>query len=584
MTGRTYECDVLVIGSGAAGLSAAATAGVEGLKVLVVEKDSHFGGTTATSGGVSWIAESPHARREGLNDTVEDARRYIEACIEKYGRRFDTDRIDAYLANGAPMVDFMERNTRVRWAGVAYFPDYHPELPGHSDKARALNPAAYDAQKLPRELRKSLKWPWTKITFMGLQVSAASREQHHFYNASRSLVSSAYVAWLLAKQARDLLLYGRSKRLVNGNALVAMLAHSCHDFNVPIWTSSPAVELINEEGRVRGAIVDRGGERIRVEAAKGVVLASGGFSWDVKRRKPLYPHEAAGAHHYPFGTSQDTGDGARMAESVGGFFSSEVTNAAAWAPATAVPQRGGKVLNLPHQRTYAKPGMIAVTRKGTRFTNDALDYHDMVQEMVRACAGEADVEAFVIGDHRAVRKYGFGIVVKPYPFPIRPHIKAGYLFRAATIAELAEKAGIDPAALVATVARFNEHAVEGKDPEYHRGETEYDRLQGDPAVKPNPCLAPIVKPPFYALKMVAGDSGSFAGLRTDQFARVLDRHSDPVAGLYAAGNDMESIFSGDYPGGGVTIGPAMVFGYIAARHMAGKTIAGGSEARAGSGR
>jgi succinate dehydrogenase/fumarate reductase flavoprotein subunit len=573
MSETRYACDVLVIGSGAAGLAAAVTAGAEGLKTLVVEKDSHFGGTTATSGGVAWIAESPHAKREGLDDTLAEARRYIQACIEKYGRRFDAERIDTYLANGPKMVEFMESRTRLRWAGVAYFPDYHPELPGHSDKARALNPAEYDAQKLPRELRKSLKWPWTKITFMGLQVSAASREQHHFYNASRSPVSAAYVTWLLAKQARDLLLYGRSKRLVNGNAVIAMLAHSCADFDVPIWVSSPAVELTEDGGRVTGAIVDHAGTRVRVEAAKGVVLASGGFSWDQKRRKEIYPHEAAGAHHYPFGTTQDTGDGARLAESVGGYFSSDVTNAAAWAPATPVPQRDGSVLNLPHQRTYAKPGMIAVTRKGVRFTNDAVDYHDMVQEMIRACAGEKDVEAFVIGDHPAVRKYGFGIVVKPYPFPIRPHLRAGYLFKGNTIAELADKAGIARDALVATVERFNKYAREGQDPDFHRGATAYDRLQGDPEVKPNPTLAPIVGPPFYALKMVAGDSGSFAGLRTDQFARVLDKQGQPVEGLYAGGNDMESIFSGDYPGGGVTIGPAMVFGFIAARHLAGKEIA-----------
>jgi len=574
VNGSRYECEVLVIGSGAAGLSAAATAGALGLKALVVEKDTHFGGTTATSGGVSWIAESPHAKREGARDTIAEARTYIEACIEKYGRRFDPDRIDAYLANGPAMVAFMEEKTRMRWAGVAYFPDYHPELPGANDKARALNPAQYDAQKMPRELRKKLKWPWTKITFMGLQVSAASREQHHFYHASRSPVSAGYVAWLLAKQARDLLLYGRSKRLVNGNAVVAMLAHSCHDFGVPIWVSSPAVELIRENGRVRGAIVEQEGARIRVEATRGVVLASGGFSWDEERRKKIYPHVVAGASHHPFGTSMDTGDGARMAEAVGGYFSTDVSNAAAWAPATAVPQRGGRVLNLPHQRTYTKPGMIAVTRKGVRFTNDAIDYHDMVQEMIRACRAEKDVEAFVIADQTAARKYGFGIVVKPYPFPVWPHIKGGYLFRARSIGDLAVAAGIDKDALVATVERFNLFARNGQDPDFRRGETEYDRLQGDPAVKPNPCLAPLVKAPFYALKMVAGDSGSFAGLRTDRYSRVLDKSGEPVAGLYAAGNDAESIFSGDYPGGGVTIGPAMVFGYIAIRHMAGEPIAG----------
>jgi succinate dehydrogenase/fumarate reductase flavoprotein subunit len=573
MTDSRYECDVLVVGSGAGGLAAAVTAAAEGQKTLVVEKDRQFGGTTATSGGVSWIAESPHAKREGVHDTIADARRYIEACIEKYGSRFDTDRIDTYLANGPAMVRFMEGRTRMRWAGVAFFPDYHPELPGHNDKARALNPAEYDAQKLPAELRKNLKWPWTKITFMGLQVSAASREQHHFYHASRSPVSAAYVGWLMAKQGRDLALYRRSKRLVNGNAVVAMLAHSCYDHGVPIWVSSPAVDLIKEDGRVRGAIVERQGRRVRVEAARGVVLASGGFAWDEERQRQLYPHVKWGARHYPTGSSMDTGDGARMAEAVGGHFSSDVTNAAAWAPATRVPQRGGRWLNLPHQRTYAKPGTIAVSRKGVRFTNDAIDYHDMVQEMIRVNPGAQEVEVFVIADQPTVRKYGFGIVVKPYPFPLRPHIKAGYLFKGRTIGELADRAGIDRAALEATVERFNRFAREGEDPDFYRGDTEYDRLQGDPEVKPNPCLAPIVKPPFYALQMVPGDTGSFAGLRTDRHAQVLDSAGIPVGGLYAVGNDMESIFSGDYPGGGVTIGPAMVFGYIAARHMAGRSIA-----------
>lgn len=572
MTVKSYDCEVLVVGSGAGGLAAAATAGVEGLKTLVVEKDSHFGGTSATSGGVAWIAESPHARREGIADTIEAARTYIEACIEKYGRRYDAARIDSYLVNGPLMVDFLEARTRMRWAGVSYFPDYHPELPGHNDRARALNPAEYDAQKLPKELRRNLKWPWTKITFMGLQVSAASREQKHFYNASRSPVSAAYVAWLLAKQVRDLALYGRSKRLVNGNAVIAMLAHSCHDFGIPIWVSSPAVDLIREDGRVVGATVEHQGARVRVNASRGVVLASGGFAWDAERRRQLYPHVQRGAQHFPVGTPADTGDGARMAEAVGAAFGAEVSNAAAWAPATAVPQRDGTVLNLPHQRTYAKPGAIAVTRKGVRFTNDAIDYHDMVQEMIRACEGEREVEAFVVADHRAVRKYGFGIVVKPYPFPIRPHLKAGYLFRGRTIAELADRAGIDRDNLVRTVERFNQFARLGQDPDHHRGETEYDRLQGDPECRPNPVLAPIERGPFYALLLQPGDTGSFAGLKTDAQAQVLDAGGATIPGLYAVGNDMESIFSGDYPGGGVTIGPAMVFGYIAARHLAGKDI------------
>lgn len=573
-----YECDVLVVGSGAGGLSAAVTAGVEGLKVLVVEKDAKYGGTTATSGGAIWVAASPTAAKQGVKDTIADARTYLQACAEKYGRGEYDQRVDTYLANGPRMMEYMEARTRMEWMQVAFFPDYHAELPGAHDQARTVNPLQYDAQKLPADLRRKLKWPWLRITFAGIQVSTSGNEQHHFYHAASSPRSALYVAGLLVKQVRDLVLYGRSRRLVNGNGVIGRLAGTCYDLGIPIWVSSPAVELIASDGRITGAWVDREGVRTRVNTSKGVVLASGGFSYDKARVDKLYPHVRRGGRHYPIGTPGDTGDGARMAEAVGGVFSEDVSNPTAYAPATPVPERGGGSLNLPHQRTYGKPGAIAVTRKGVRFTNDALAYHDMVQAMIRACEGEKEVEAFVICDHPTLRKYGFGITVRPYPYPIFPHLRKGYLFKGRTLQELGRSAGIDPEALAATVANFNRGAREGIDPQFHRGETEFDRCQGDPEVKPNPSLAPIEKGPYYALLMVPGDTGSFAGLKTNDRAQVLGSSFDPIPGLYAVGNDMESIFGGDYPGGGITIGPAMVFGYIAALHMAGKPIAELTEA------
>jgi len=573
-----YECDVLVVGTGAGGLSAAVTAGTEGLKVLVVEKDAKYGGTTATSGGAVWVAASPTAARQGVKDTIAEARTYLQACAEKYGRGEYDQRVDTYLANAPRMMEYMEARTRMRWMQVAFFPDYHPELPGAHDQARTVNPLQYDAQQLPADLRRKLKWPWLRITFAGIQVSTSTNEQYHFYHAASSPRSALYVAWLLVKQVRDVALYGRSRRLVNGNGVIGRLAGTCHDLGIPIWVSSPATELVMTGGRVTGALVDHEGTPIRVIARKGVVLATGGFSYDQERVKKLYPHVRRGARHFPIGTPADTGDGARMAEAVGAAFGADVSNPTAYAPATPVPERGGGSLNLPHQRTYGKPGAIAVTRAGVRFTNDACGYHDMVQAMIRACEDEKEVEAFVICDHPTLRKYGFGITVRPYPYPIFPHLRKGYLFKGATLAELARNAGIDGAALAATVARFNEGAREGRDPEFHRGETEFDRCQGDPQVKPNPSLAPIEKGPFYALLMVPGDTGSFAGLKTDRHAQVLDTAARPIPGLYAVGNDMESIFGGDYPGGGITIGPAMVFGYIAALHMAGREVAELTEA------
>lgn len=567
-----HDYDVVVIGSGAGGLAAAVTAGINGLRTVIVEKDSQFGGTTATSGGAVWIPCSTAAERMNISDSILNARTYLEQCARKYGSRFDSERVDAYLQFGPRMMTFMERNTRLQWGEVSLSPDYHPELQGASLRGRNIHPAAYDAKKLPRDMRANLKWPWTKITFMGIQVSAGSREQFHFYHASGSPRSAAYVARLVIRQAYDLLVYGRSRRLVNGNALVAQLAATCRDLQIPILLSTPAVELIREDGVLRGATVLQRGRRVQINAARGVVLASGGFSYDTERRRALFAHERRGASHFPIGAATDTGDGARMAEAVGADFRSDQSNLAAWAPVTPVRTRHGRFLALPHQRTYAKPGTIAVTRKGVRFTNDACAYHDMVQAMFRECSGEKDVEAFVICDHRTLRRYGLGIVVLPYPFPLRPHLKSGYLVRGRTIAELAQRAGINTAALIATVDRFNHFARDGKDDDFHRGESEFDRCQGDPSVKPNPSLAPIEHRPFYALRMVPGDTGTFAGLRTNSEAQVLDKRGNPIPGLYAVGNDMESIFAGDYPGGGITIGPALTFGYIAGMHVAGKRL------------
>jgi succinate dehydrogenase/fumarate reductase flavoprotein subunit len=224
---------------------------------------------------------------------------------------------------------------------------------------------------------------------------------------------------------------------------------------------------------------------------------------------------------------------------------------------------------FPHFIDRAKPGVVAVLRNGKRFVNEANSYHDYVQAMVAADqdAGESEFASWMICDHPTIRRYGLGFA-KPGPLPLAPYLRSGYLQRGATLAELAAKAGIDGVALERTVAEYNTHARRGEDPAFGRGSTAYNRYLGDPAVTPNPCVAPIARGPFYALKLVPGDLGTFAGLRADANAQVLDRTGQPIPGLYAAGNDLASIMGGNYPGGGITLGPAMTFGYIAARHMA----------------
>ena len=258
-----------------------------------------------------------------------------------------------------------------------------------------------------------------------------------------------------------------------------------------------------------------------------------------------------------------------MAEAIGGVFDTALPHAAAWVPISQPMRKDGTLGTFPHFIDRAKPGVIAVTRSGRRFVNEADSYHDFCQAMFRRCSEEdGEICAFLLADHRAFRKYGLGFA-KPSPVPYKRLIKSGYLYRGETLADLAQQIGVDPVRLHTTISVFNQHAVRGKDPEFEKGNTAYNRSLGDPAIEPNPCVTPIAKSPFYAVKVVIGDLGTFAGLKVDEFARVLNESGRPIDRLYAAGNDALSMMGGNYPGGGITLGPAVTFGYVAARHLSG---------------
>jgi succinate dehydrogenase/fumarate reductase flavoprotein subunit len=357
------------------------------------------------------------------------------------------------------------------------------------------------------------------------------------------------------------LFHGRGVRLTNGNALAGRLLKSALDAGVELWSGAPLRELIRDGNAVTGAVVEREGQAVRVRARKGVVLACGGFPQDAARRARLFPH----AEHYSPAPPGNTGDGLRLAQGAGGRLDETLPNAAAWVPVSRVPRGGGAWGLFPHFIDRAKPGVIAVTRKGVRFVNEGNSYHDFVQALLKT----GETHAWLITDHRAIRAYGLGFV-KPRPLPLGPHLESGYLLRGETIAALARIAEID-AALEATVDAFNEHAKKGSDPIYRKGENAYNRFYGDPDIQPNPCVAPLVQPPFYAVRVEIGDLGTYAGIATNAHAQVLDEHKRPIPGLYAAGNDALSIMGGNYPGPGITLGPAMTFGWIAGRHLAGET-------------
>ncbi|MAW88429.1 MAG: 3-oxosteroid 1-dehydrogenase [Phyllobacteriaceae bacterium] len=562
---KTKTCDVLVVGSGAGGLSAAVSAAHRNLDVLVVEKEHVFGGTTARSGGWMWIPCNGPARREGVEDSIEKARTYLR---HEAGDHFDAARVDAFLETGPKAVEFFEQNTSLQFDLGPTFSDYHPDAPGGMPGGRSIVARPFDGRELKSEIRR-LRPPLSEITFLGMMIGSG-KELLHFFNVTKSPVSAFYVAKLFLKFLRDMAFHGRPMRLMNGNALVARLAKSCFDRNVPIWTDAPVRELVEDgTGRVTGAIVDTREGPVEVTARKGVVLAAGGFPQDPVRRKALFPHAPSGYEHVSPAPPGNTGDGLRLGEAVGATVDDTLPHSAAWVPVSRPPRGDGTLGVFPHFVDRSKPGVIAVTRSGRRFVNEANSYHDFCQAMVKRCREEdGEICAFFIADHKTLRKYGLGYV-KPAPVPFGQHIRSGYLFQGKTLRELAAQIGVDGDELERTVARYNEPARRGEDPEFHKGSTAYNLSLGDPEHKPNPCLAPVEKGPFYAVKLFIGDLGTFSGLRCDENARVLGGDGKPIQGLYAAGNDAASIMGGNYPGGGITLGPAITFGYIAARHMSG---------------
>ena len=395
----------------------------------------------------------------------------------------------------------------------------------------------------------------------------SGKELKHFFNVTRSIVSAAYVVTLLARFFRDKLVYGRGMRLTNGNALVARLAATAFASGVELRTEAPVRRLIGDRTGVTGALVGEGGGEVEIYARHAVILTAGGFAHDAEMRKRLYPHVKAGSSHHSAVDPHVTGDTFRMVRDVGGEIVDDYWNAAAWVPLSLVPRRGGGTGPFPHFIDRAKPGVIAVTRAGRRFVNEAVSYHDFVQALQAATPQGCEADCWLVADHSTIRKYGLGHV-KPFPVPLKPALRSGYLKRGATLAELANTCGIEPSAFETTVRRYNASAQKGEDREFGRGSTAYNRFLGDATRTPNPCVGPIRQGPFYALRLVAGDLGTFAGIRTDEAGRVLTSTGEPIPGLYAAGNDAASIMAGTYPGAGITLGPAITFGYIAALQAA----------------
>jgi len=554
--------DLVVVGSGAAGLTAAITARKRGLDVVVIEKEPVFGGTTALSGGVLWIPLTHHGRQQNPADTAEQVRAFMQA---ETGPFYDAAAVDAFIENGPRMVDFLERETAMQFVPTLY-PDYHPTAPGGADVGRSILAKPYDIRGLGKDMAR-LKPPLRSITFMGMMFNSSNADLKHFFRATKSLTSFLYVARRLANHLKELLLYRRAVQVTSGNALAARLAQSALDLGIPILTGMPARRLLVEDGRVAGVVAGQDGAERTLRARHGVVLACGGFPHDTRRIAQAYPHLRRGHRHLSPTPKSNTGDGCAMAEEAGGVVQVRFKEPAAWMPVTHVDFGGGQTGVFPHLLDRYKPGVIGVLANGRRFTNESNSYHDVGAALHRACEGMPETAMWLVCDQAALSKYGLGYV-KPAPIPHGALLRNGYLLRGRTLEELAANAGIDAEGLARTVADYNQHAARGEDPAFRRGSTSFNRYLADPEHGPNPCVAPLAQGPFYAIKLLMGDLGTFDGLSTAVTGEVLRPDGSAIAGLYAAGNDRASVMGGNYPAAGITHGPNMAFAYLTANHIA----------------
>lgn len=556
------QCDVIVIGSGAAGLSCAITARKRGLDVVVLEKEPVFGGTTALSGGVLWIPMNHHGLKQNPKDRADLVHTYM---IEEVGNFYDEAAVQSFIENGPKMVDFFERETEMKFVPTLY-PDYHPNVPGGADIGRSILAQPYDIRGLGKDMAR-LKLPLKTITFMGMMFNSSNADLKHFFRATKSLTSFWYVAKRLVNHIKELILYQRAVQVTSGNALAARLAKSALDLGIPIFTSTPAQKMLIENDQVIGVQTGGDGAGQNIKARLGVVLACGGFPHDVKRIAHAYSHIKRGGEHLSATPASNTGDGVQMAEAIGADAAVRFKDSAAWMPVSKVDYGKGEVGAFPHLLDRYKPGVIGVLRNGKRFTNESNSYHDVGVAMIQACKDQTETAMWLVCDKEALGKYGLGFV-KPAPMPIGKFIRNGYLLTGSSLAELAQVAGISAVGLEDAVREYNLGAVDGKDMQFGRGTTAFNRYLADPEKQPNPCVAPILKGPFYAVKVVMGDLGTFDGIQTSVVGEVKKHDGSVIKGLYAVGNDRASIMGGKYPAAGITHGPNMTFGYVTGNHIA----------------
>lgn len=550
--------DVVVVGAGGAGLAAALMAALDGARVLIVESTSHIGGTTALSAGTTWIPGTHHAASVNPSDTLADAARYLNNAVASHspaGLR------QAFLDSGATVVKRLEQHTEVKFRAYPKHPDYLSDLGGATLNGRALEPLPFDGRLLG-PLLALVRAPIPEFTVLGgMMVDRA--DINHLLGLTKSWASFSHSAKIVLRHAMDRLRGPRGSRLVMGNALVGRLLYSLSKFDSVTLQLNTQLSGLGGTGpspqRVNSVSVVQSGQNKTLRVKGGVILASGGFNRHENLRKTYLP--LADPRWCP-GAPGHTGTALDIAIQFGAHLSRGNASHAFWAPVSIRQRADGSQAVFPHfVMDRAKPGMLTVNQAGQRFVNESTTYQLFALAMQRQ--QPPAIPAFLICDATALKKYGLGMV-RPGG-GLKPFLADAYLTAANTLDELARKLGIDTSALCTTVKRFNAHAENGVDPDFHRGETAYQHNIGDAlAGGKNPNLGPLTQAPFYAVRLYPGDIGAATGLATDTQARVLNGQNQPIPGLYAAGNDMNSIMGGIYTAPGITLGPGLVFASLAA--------------------
>lgn len=561
------EFDIVVVGAGGAGMSAALMGAIDGARVLLVEHTEYVGGTTAYSGGTLWIPNTHHAAAVNKSDDVANARRYLDLAV---GDRTSAALRESFLRNGARAVAYIENNSEIRFRPHPHHPDYISRLEGSTLCGRALEAAPFDGRRLG-QLFNLIRPPIPEFTVLGgMMVDRV--DVRNLLAMRTSWKAFAHSSRIVLRYAMDRLKgWPRGTRLLMGNALIACLLHSLSKRGVPIAMNTEVTDIQRSENGVDAVTLVQHGKRVTVRVRGGVILASGGFNRHPRRRAELMPGVSP---EWTPSAPGNTGAAHDLATAIGARYGSGAASNGIWAPVSVRTRADGSHAVFPHfVMDRGKPGMIVVNQQGRRFLNEASSYQVFGIAMQAAHKESPCIPGYLITDAAGLRRYGMGMI-RPGGKGLQPFLDDGYLVRGDTLAELASKLGIDAAGLQDSVDRINAYAATGVDLDFNRGASAYEVNNGDPTWPgKNKTIGTIKEAPFHAVRLYPGDIGAATGFLTDTHARALDKEGQPIPGLYACGNDMHSIMGGTYPGPGITLGPGLTFAYLAARHAVARSKA-----------